>query len=91
MNERKMRRKRYLMLAGIVVSVLSTVFIVHGESRTFLRPRSAIEDVSLFLGLNNYNIYSKFYAPHNCTDDKKHQQFLLPQVYFLKNQPMVSN
>lgn len=71
MNERKMRRKRYLMLVSIVVSVLSTVFIVRGESRTFLRPRSAIEDVSLFLGLNNYNIYSKFYAPHNCTDDEK--------------------
>jgi len=32
-----------------------------GTSKTFFRPRSTIEDVSLFLALNNYAFFKKYY------------------------------
>lgn len=73
MNERKIMWKSNCMLGIMLFSAISCVCIVQGDSRTFFRPRSAIEDVSLFLGLNNYNLYSKFYAPHesNCEQDNQ--------------------
>lgn len=38
-------------------------------SKSFLMPRAVIEDVSLYLGLNNYQLYRKHYGLHNGSPD----------------------
>lgn len=84
MNERMMIKKRNGMQLGILFSLLCTVCIANGESRTFLRPRSAIEDVSLYLGLNNYNIYRTFYGPQN-DNEKTETIFIAAGLFFEKS------
>ncbi len=81
MDERKIMRKRCFILASILFSQISIGFIALGTSRTFLRPRSAIEDVSLYLALNNYNIYGTFYNP-NCAHDEKAQTIFIAAGIF---------
>ncbi len=44
------------------------------NTQTFFRPRSIIEDVSFFLGLNQYNYYRQYFQPDasECKDEKIH-------------------
>ncbi|MDR3646016.1 MAG: hypothetical protein P4L22_00560 [Candidatus Babeliales bacterium] len=54
------------------------------ESKTFFRPRSAIEEVDFFLGLNWYNYYSKYFEPnaYNLPDEDIH---IAAGVFFQKS------
>lgn len=41
------------------------------DSKTFFRPRSIIEEVVFFLGLNQYNFYRRYLGPDNCFNDER--------------------
>lgn len=56
------------------------------ESKTFFRTRSIIEDVSLFLGLNQYNYYRKYFEP-NDFDCNKSQKNIVTGIFFQKSEP----
>ena len=51
------------------------------DSKTFFRTRSIIEDVSLFLGLNQYNYYRRYFEPDAC-DSKDERIHIAVGTFF---------
>ena len=62
------------------------------DSKTFFRTRSAIEDVSFFLGLNQYNYYRKYFTPCSSDYDADEENIhVAAGVFFEKSRPNAKN
>ena len=60
------------------------------DSKTFFRTRSAIEDVSFFLGLNQYNYYRRYFEPDAC-DSQDERVHIAAGAFFEKSHPNARN
>jgi len=56
------------------------------DSKTFFRTRSIIEDVSFFLGLNQYNYYRRYFEPDACDINDERIHFAMGG-FFEKSRP----
>lgn len=81
-----MKKNCNFLIGFFCLLILNQSFIFSLDSKTFFRPRSIIEDVSFFLGLNQYNYYRKYFEPNFC-DTKDQRSHIAVGAFFIKSRP----